>query len=266
MGRNHQHARGPLRRSLWDQERPGHNRALSLQDAEPAQCGQGAWAPGRASTSQTVSERRRSRSHSRTPSRHSAAKAPGRRAGLRPPRPCQREGETHGFTDVAFPGQTDRRRGGRHTYLTLRELSPSDLQRESRHSECGLRCRDPHKRMDMGPGAPPPRTPSPAPGPPLSTLGLLAQPGHAPHFDWNCFCRTWGPTLELGGGLWFQNSVRLQPRRLNQRTRVGTAPASRPLLAVHGVSPHSRLYSQVPRNQFHCVTEETSLNVEKPDN
>lgn len=107
--------------------------------------------------------------------------------------------------------RTDADRGGRHTYLTLRELSPSDLQRESRHSECGLRCRDPHKRMDMGPGVPPPRTPSPAsqtvpgpaPGPALNTLGLLAHPGHAPHFDWNRFCRRWGPTLELGGGLWF---------------------------------------------------------------
>lgn len=125
-----------------------------------------------------------------------------------------------------------------------------------------------------GPGVPPPRTPppasqtapGPAPGPPLNTSGLLARPCHARHFDWNCFCRKWGPSLELGGGLWFQNSVRLQPRQLNQRTRVGTAPTLRPLLAVRGLSPHSWLYSQVPRNQFHCVTKETSLNVKKPDN
>ena len=171
--------------------------------------------------------------------------------------------------------RTDADRGGRHTYLTLWELSPSDLKRESRHSECGLRCRGTHtSACTWAPGPCRPRTPSPAsqtapgpaPGPPLNTWGLLARPRHARHFDQNCFCRRWGPTLELGGGLWFQNSVRLQPRRLNQRTRVGAAPASQPLLAVHGVSPHSRLYFQAPRNQFHCITEETSLNVKKPDN
>lgn len=143
MGRNHQQARGPLRRSLWDQERPGGIRALSLQDTEPAQCGQGAWALGRALTPQPVSKRR----------------------------------EAHGFTDAACPGQTDRRtdRGRRHTYLMLRELSPSDLQRENRHSECGLRCSRPTLEH-LGHGA----RGSRRPGPPLQPRRPpLAQPqGH----------------------------------------------------------------------------------------
>lgn len=126
----------------------------------------------------------------------------------------------------------------------------------------------------MGPGGPAAQDPLssladrpwPSPRATPEHFGAPSPPLSRRHFDWNGFCRRWGPSLELGGGLWFQNSVRLQPRQLNQRTRVGAAPTLRPLLAVRGVSPHSRLYSQVPRNQFHCVTKETSLNVKKPDN
>lgn len=51
-----------------------------------------------------------------------------------------------------------------------------------------------------------------------------------------------------------------------ERTRVGAAPALWLLLGICGVSPHSQLYFPVPRNQFHCFTKETSLNVKKPDN
>ena len=50
--------------------------------------------------------------------------------------------------------RTDADRGGRHTYLTLWELSPSDLKRESRHSECGLRCRGPTQAHVHGPWGP----------------------------------------------------------------------------------------------------------------
>ena len=57
-----------------------------------------------------------------------------------------------------------------------------------------------------------------------------------------------------------------EPKNACGRGARLAAPASQPLLAVHGVSPHSRLYFQAPRNQFHCITEETSLNVKKPDN
>ena len=51
-----------------------------------------------------------------------------------------------------------------------------------------------------------------------------------------------------------------------ERTHVGAAPALRPLLGICGMFPHSQLYFPVPRNQFHCFTKETSLNVKKPDN
>lgn len=38
------------------------------------------------------------------------------------------------------------------------------------------------------------------------------------------------------------------------------------LLGIGGVFPHTQLYFQAPRNQLHCFTKETSLNVKKPDN
>lgn len=113
--------------------------------------------------------------------------------------------------------------------------------------------------------------PHPAPGPPLGASGLLSHPPHAHHFEGNCFYRSWEATPELQGELLFQNSVsrlcKAAPRPVNERMRVGAALALLlPLLGICSVSPHSQLYFQVPRNQFHCFTKETRLNVKKPDN
>ena len=160
--------------------------------------------------------------------------------------------------------------------LSFQPATRENTRLERRPSAAG----DP--REDVRRGAPEPHCPGsllqlqqaaphPAPGPPLEALGLLSHPPHARHFKGNRFYRSWGATPELQGELRFQNSVsrlcKAATRPVNERMRVGAALAlPLPLLGICSVSPLSQLYFQVPRNQLHCFTKETRLNVKKPDN
>ena len=45
----------------------------------------------------------------------------------------------------------------------------------------------------------------------------------------------------------------------------GAAGLTHPLFGICSMFPHYQLYFQVPRNQLHCFTKETRLNVKKLD-
>lgn len=114
------------------------------------------------------------------------AKVPGQRAGpgtqgiraLTWPEPV-REKAKHVVSGAPAAPRTDAKTEADDTYLMLRELSPSDLQRERTHAQ------EPEPFSSLC------SCPPPQPSGPPGALGLLSHPQSTQHLDCNGFHRSW---------------------------------------------------------------------------